>query len=49
LERLLIALKNNFGLEPKLIKKKGYPVLHFPREEFEKLIAIIKPHVPDFM
>jgi hypothetical protein len=49
LERLLGALKNNFGLEPKLIKKKGYPVLYFPREEFEKLMAIIKPHVPDFM
>ncbi len=49
LKRLTEALENNFGLKPKVIWKKGYPVLYFPREETEKLMAIIKPWVPEFM
>ncbi len=49
LQRLTEALEKNFGLKPKVVWKKGYPVLYFPREETERLMSIIKPWVPEFM
>ena len=49
IRRLTEALGKNFNLKPRVIKKKGYPVLYFPKEETQKLMAIIKPWVPEFM
>ncbi|MFN3977006.1 MAG: LAGLIDADG endonuclease [Aquificaceae bacterium] len=49
LQRLLRALEKNFDLKPKVIYKRGYPCIYFPRQETEKLMEIIKPWMPDFM
>jgi hypothetical protein len=49
IERLVTALVQNFGLKPKVVWKKGYPCLYFPREETERLMAIIKPWMPACM
>jgi len=49
LKRLTEALEKNFSLKPRVMWKKGYPVLYFNREETEKLMEIIKPHIPEFM
>lgn len=49
LNRLVEALKENFGLHPKVVYKKGYPCLYFSREETTRLSEIIKPWVPEFM
>ncbi|MCX8149875.1 hypothetical protein, partial [Thermaurantimonas aggregans] len=49
LQGLVKALEKNFGLEAKLIWKKGYPVLYFDREQAKKLIEVISPHVPECM
>lgn len=45
LKRLVTALEENFGLRPMVVWKKGYPCLYFPRQETEKLMALIKPWV----
>lgn len=45
-KKLIKALKNNFGLNPKLeIKKTKTLDLKFSAEEAEKLIRIIKPYI----
>lgn len=49
IKRLLSALSENFGLKPRVVYKKGYPVLFFDREQTKKLFEIINPWVPDFM
>jgi hypothetical protein len=51
IKRLVTALVQNFGLKPKVMCmwKKGYPCLYFPREETERLMAIIKPWMPACM
>jgi len=49
LQRLVAALEQNFGLHPRVVWKKGYPCLYFPREETERLMALIKPWVPPCM
>ncbi len=49
LQRLVTALKDNFGLHPQVVWKKGYPCLYFPRKETQRLMALIKPWVPPCM
>jgi len=49
LSRLCKALGLNFGVEPKLIYKKGHPCLYFPRSETVRLHAIIGGHVIESM
>lgn len=45
LQRLLIALHENFNLSPKVVYKKGYPCLLFSRDETQRLMEIIAPHI----
>ncbi len=50
-ERLIMALRHNFGLEAKYKEKKGgrEHYLYFDRENTRRLIEIIKPHlIPSF-
>ncbi len=49
LQMLVTALERNFGLHPKVVWKKGYPCLYFPRDETKRLMLLIKPWVPSCM
>lgn len=47
LRYLLMALKSNFGLSPKILwkKKERYPCLYFDVSKTKKLLDIIKPYI----
>lgn len=46
INRLLEAIKINYGLIPKIkIKKKKYPVLSFDVRQTQQLIEIVKPYI----
>ncbi len=45
LQRLVSALRDNFGLQTWVVWKKGYPCLYFPPEAARKLAEVIRPWV----
>jgi hypothetical protein len=49
LERLCQAVKLNFNVEPKVIYKKGYPCLYFPRQEASRLLTLIDQYLIESM
>lgn len=43
LTRLVHALEQNFGLQSRIVWKKGYPCLYFSPEATRQLQAIVRP------